>query len=155
MFFQSSPWLVIETCSSQLFFYCNIFLSQYCVQKYLVCISPYDELSFIGFHQGLLIRKIVFPRFRICQSSVRPFRMWKILSSWKQTFTRLTSSTLSHLFRYVVVDYYYCCCCCWLLLLLPQKLLSFQRVSCWSLRCMKIQIQSNLCTTTSRPPSGP
>jgi len=41
MFFQ----LVIETCGSKLSFYRNIFLPQYCVQKYLVCIGPNTEMQ--------------------------------------------------------------------------------------------------------------
>jgi len=38
--FLSSPWLGIETLCSKMSFYCDIFLSQYCVPKCLMWVRP-------------------------------------------------------------------------------------------------------------------
>jgi len=44
--FKSLPWLVNRNLYLKIIKYLSIFLSQYCVQKYLVCISPYEDFRF-------------------------------------------------------------------------------------------------------------
>jgi len=54
--FQSLPWLVVETRGLKLSFYCNIFLSQYCSRKCLVCISPKAPVKHNIFAHNIAIK---------------------------------------------------------------------------------------------------